>query len=368
MRRGNLYILAAIAVISVLLAWYVGRTPQETIQQSGQPVLPDFLKTFSKARRIVLRSHEGIVTLVAREEGHSWQVQERFGYAADLGKLRALRDGWAALEVIEPKTSRPEHFNDLDLTDLADPQSKALQVQLMDEQGATLMDWLVGKHRFIPGGGEQQDYYVRRTQEHATWLVRGALPLETKPEQWLDPQVVDIAADRVLAVHLMNAGLTVKPRDAVSVEVAGLAAGEEVISQYTFSNLVETLRTIQLNDVLPAKEIPSDPIPLARFQLDTKDGLRIDYRLVSHGEKKYMVLRAEVIEQQVPPATPPATAPDKAGSGQQHEVQGLSVGEQAKALNTRWEPWAFELRSYDATKLLRERKDMVRKAQQQPRR
>lgn len=368
MRRGTLSILAAIAVISVLLAWYVGRTPQETIPQSGQPLLPDFLETFAKARRIVLRSHEGKVTLVAKEAGRSWQVEERFGYAADLGKLRALRDGWAALEVVEPKTARPEHFADLDLTDLADPQSKALQVQFLDEQGAILLDWLVGKHRYIPGGGEQQDYYVRSTKEHATWLARGTIPLESKPEQWLDPQVVDIAADRIQAVHLIDAGLTVKPRDAVSVEVEGLAAGEEVISQYALSNLVETLRTLQLNDVLPAGEIPAEQTPAARFRLDTKDGLRIDYRLVAHGEKKYALLKAEVIEQDDSPAKSPSSPAAKAEGGEKQEQQGLSVEEEAKALNTRWEPWAFELKSYDATKLLRERKDMVRKAQQQPRR
>jgi hypothetical protein len=363
-KRGNLFVLMAIAAVSVLLAWYVARTPQETVPEGGRPLVPAFLSIFSDARRVVLRSHEGTVTLLAREDGHSWQVQERFGYPADLEKLRALRDGWAGLVVVEPKTTKPEHFAALDLADLADPGSKALQLQLMDDKSAVLLDWLVGKHRFIPGGGETQEYYVRRTHEHASYLVRGNMPLETRPEQWLVPQVVSLPAERIEAAHLLDSGLTIKPRDAISVDVEGLAPGEELVSQYTLANLLETLRSLQLNDVLSAREMVSQ-VPLRHFELDTRDGIHIDYKIMEYKAKKYVLLKASAAPREESGSGP---SPAAAGSGKQGEAHGMSVVEQIKHLNAQWEPWAFELKSYDATKLLRERKDMVRKAQQQTRR
>lgn len=364
MKRGNLFVLMAIAAISVLLAWYVARTPQETVPEGERPLVPGFLGIFSDARRVVLRSHEGAVTLLASEDGRSWQVHERFGYPADLEKLRALRDGWAGLVVVEPKTTKPEHFAALDLADLSDPASKALQLQLMDGKGTVLLDWLVGKHRFIPGGGESQEYYVRRTQEHASYLVRGNMPLETKPEQWLVPQVVDLPAERIEAVHLLDAGLTIKPRDAISVDVGGLAPGEELVSQYTLANLLETLRSLQLNDVAPAREVARQA-PLRHFRLDTTDGMHIDYQLLEYKTKKYVLLKASAVFQE---GAGSGSSPGAMGDNRQGEAHGVPVAEQIKRLNAQWEPWAFELKSYDATKLLRERKDMVRKAQQQTRR
>ena len=373
MKRGNLILLLAIATFSVLLAWYVGRRPQETIPENGQPLLPEFLQTFSHTHRITLRSHEGTVNLLTQEDGRSWQVQERFGYPADLEKLRALRDGWAGLTVIEPKTTKPELFPELDLADLSDPASKAMQMQLHDTGQTPLLDWLVGKHHFVPGGGEAQEYYVRPSGKHFTYLVRGTIPLETKPEQWLAPRVTEFAADRIQEARLLDADLTIRPRDAVSVDVDGLAPGEEVVSQYTLSNLVETLRSMQLNDVLPVSQVETlqNPAPvLRRFQLLTRDGLQVDYRLIEHGGKKYILLKASMASSANLPSTGGSLVTDKnkQAGGVQGEKGRVSVTERIKTLNAQWAPWAFELKSYDATKLLRERKDMVRKAQQQLRR
>jgi hypothetical protein len=148
------------------------------------------------------------------------------------------------------------------------------------------------------------------------------------------------------------------------VDVEGLAPGEELVSQYTLANLLETLRSLQLNDVAPAREVALQS-PLRHFRLDTRDGMHIDYQLLEYKTKKYVLLKASATSRKESGSGP---SPAAAGSGKQGEVPGVPMVEQVKRLNAQWEPWAFELKSYDATKLLRERKDMVRKAQQQTRR
>src|SRR5580700_11433750 len=128
MRRRSLYLLLAAALaLAVFAAGEVWRGDREvSAPPPGERALPglaDKLATLD-----FMRLRRGDVTVNFRQSEHGWVVVEKGGYPADQTRLRQLLLQLAELQLVEPKTDRPELLSRLDLDDPANGNSTLVTI------------------------------------------------------------------------------------------------------------------------------------------------------------------------------------------------------------------------------------------------
>lgn len=327
MRRHSLYALlvaaAALAVVAAAVTWRGDRDVSAAPPgERALPGLADGLATLD-----FLRLRRGDVTVNLKQSGQRWTVVEKGGYPADQERVRKLLLQLAELELVEPKTDRPELLARLDLDDPANGNATLLAAG--DRNGVVAGQIVIGRSRPSDIAGGEPGVYVRKPDGDQAWLARGAFDLGGGAASWLDRRIVDIAPGRVASVVLTapDGSAVVVARGSADLPFAidGLPADAKPKPDEALAAPAGALEALDLADVKPAAEqpIPEDGAPTAAFT--TFNGLVVGLRL---------------------------TPPDK-GDWLAIDVTGYGKGEaQATALAARLAPWRFQI-SPERAKLLR---------------
>ncbi|HEV8679616.1 MAG TPA: DUF4340 domain-containing protein [Stellaceae bacterium] len=223
-----------------------------------------------------------------------WAVIERGNYPAAPDTVRRLLLGLAGLVLVEPKTERPELFGRLDLDDPSNGRSTL--VELQDRTGKILAELVVGKTSRGRLGGGDDAVYVRRPGENRTWLGRGSLDLPADVAGWLDRRILDIPASRIASVRLRGGDGTVLvlQREAAGGKfaVADAPADANFKDDAALAAPARALAGLDLADVRPSAELPVPANGVATASFTTFDGLRVDARLLAHGNADWVALDA----------------------------------------------------------------------------
>lgn len=224
-------------------------------------------------------SETGTVTLA--KTGDGWIVEERDGYPARAEWVRELLLDLNQLELIEEKTAEPGKFDRLNLVDVAQNQSKSTRVVVSTTEGETLVDAHFGKTRDSLSGGAPM-VYLRRTDDHQTYLAEGELNLRQGPPSWVFQGIMDVPRGPIVSA-------TVRTRDGEIVrlekaagssdfQIADLPEGRKIKSQYSVNNIGAMLEKLSFQDVRDATGLVPDPdLGGAVFEID--GGARISLRL-----------------------------------------------------------------------------------------
>ncbi|MCR9175173.1 MAG: hypothetical protein NXI19_04130, partial [Alphaproteobacteria bacterium] len=145
---------------------------------SSEPAFPAMDSDMEGVNVIQLKradgSETGTVTLA--KTGDGWIVEERDGYPARAEWVRELLFDLSQLQLIEEKTAEPRKFDRLNLMDVAQNGSNSTRLVVSTAEGDTLVDAHFGKTRDSASGGDPM-IYLRRTDEHQTYLAEGELNL-----------------------------------------------------------------------------------------------------------------------------------------------------------------------------------------------
>ena len=95
---------------------------------------------------------------------------------------------------------------------LHDPERKATLVDIKGGPDSTLVSLLIGNERSASQLNARQ-YYVRKSGEAGALLVEGELNVSAEPQDWVDPDVVNVATERVRKV-------TITPADGSAIVVS----------------------------------------------------------------------------------------------------------------------------------------------------
>lgn len=224
-------------------------------------------------------SENGTVTLA--KTGDGWIVEERDGYPARAEWVRELLLDLSQLELIEEKTAEPGKFDRLDLVDVAQNQSKSTRLVVSTTEGETLVDAHFGKTRDSLSGGAPM-IYLRRTDDHQTYLAKGELNLRQGPPSWVFQAIMNVPRAPVVSA-------TVRTRDGQVIrlekaagsndfKIADLPEGRKIKSQYTVNNIGGMLEKLAFEDVRDATGLVPDPgLGEGVFEID--GGARIWLRL-----------------------------------------------------------------------------------------
>ena len=117
MTRKTIHALVAIIVGLVLLLVVLRTGDIDGTPMAGQRLLPEFKDVANEVSKLRIARPAGEVGVTIRLEDKHWLISARDDYPADLGKLRSLIIGLADAQVVEEKTSNPEHYPKLGVDD-----------------------------------------------------------------------------------------------------------------------------------------------------------------------------------------------------------------------------------------------------------
>lgn len=381
-----LALAAAVAIAAAI--WAARDRAPETGGSSGQPLVPGLESAVNDVTRIDIGTgDETRVTLERADEG--WTVAQKSGYPADIGKLRETLLALAGSTVLERKTSDPEKYGQLGVEDALDDDAPGAWIEL---------DGLGDPVRLVIGDNARggSSTYARRAGDESALLVSGNLDIEKQPIEWLRRDILDVAADSVQSVtitHPDGSSLAVsKDRHGLpDFSVADIPAGHQVKSAADVNSVASALTGLRLEDVRPAEEIPAEDKVQAVFRLFdgtvlTVQAFERDEQKLVHVDVAFDEALAEAMAQAaataaatpeaaaaaIEPAAPgdneddapardaeadaAADAAESAAETQRAELE--AAREKAAALETRLEPWLFEVSDYKYEQLSRDAADL----------
>lgn len=327
MRRRSLGVLliasVALAGLAASVVWRGDRDVSPA--PHGERALPGFADKL--ATLDFLRLRRGGVTVNLKQRDGSWTVVEKGGYPADQERVRKLLLQLAELELVEPKTDRPELLARLDLDDPAN--GKSTLVAAGDRSGALVGQIDIGRRRPSDIAGGEEGVYVRKPDSDQAWLARGSFALSGDALSWLDRRIIDIPAAQVASVVLTapdgNAVVVARGSADQPFAIDGLAPDAKPKPDEALAAPAGALEALDLDDVKPAFEQPISEDGATTAAFTTFDGLVVGLRLSPSEQGDWLAI-------------------DVTGDGKSEA--------QAKALSARLSPWRFAIPA-ERGKLLR---------------
>lgn len=191
------FFVAAVAIVGI--AWNISRDQAPSTEISTDSLFPELLESVNDIDRISIVSAAEAIDLARLSNG--WVVSNRDNFPADIAKVRSTLLALSETTVLESKTAKPENYEKIGVNT---PETSGSDSQLIDVfagQDTKLVSLIVGNKRSASQPGSPQ-YFVREADSQTALLVQGNLEVNADPTQWIETDIVDIAADRVKRVTI----------------------------------------------------------------------------------------------------------------------------------------------------------------------
>jgi hypothetical protein len=343
--------LAILAVLAAAVAVFMPRQTSRVDMFEPAPLLPGFAGQANTIDwlRITGAGDEVLATLERGPE--RWTVSEAEGYAADWAVVRSLLAGLAQAQVVEAKTSSPEYYDRLGVSDVSSPDAQGVMLEFSAASGLPAV--ILGNTASARDG-----QYARLADEAGSVLIDRELELPKRREDWIDRAIVDIADDAVVEVDIRHAdGEAVRANRASAEDenftLDGIAEGFEPRSDWTVNSLAGALTALRLDAVVQEGEV--DWTSATTFRLLTADGLEIRAEVVS----------APLAEEDDQDATEfwlrltAGVYTTGLDTGVSADADDAAARERAQEINARVQGWAYRIPEYKASTMTRRMSDLV---------
>jgi hypothetical protein len=253
-RRRNLTILGGAAAISVILAGIAIYQESQATKTQFTPgeFLPGFAARVKDSARIHVVSHSGSFD-VSYSAAKGWVLPAKGNYPADFNQVRHTLLGLAALETVEPKTSRADWLGYLGLD--TPPKGNGVEIVVSDASGHDIAGVITGNTAQIDTGEGGTGVFVRHPGDSQSYLARTVFTPHGDLSDWVDTNVMSVDAARVNSVTITpfsGAPYTVSREHASDVDFKldgppppkGLAASTsqidlvpQIVSGFAFTDL-----------------------------------------------------------------------------------------------------------------------------------
>jgi hypothetical protein len=324
-RRRNLAILAAAVVLALLAAWFGlhRQAAQVAPKYSETEFLPGFAAHYREAARIHVVSKKNGAFDVVFKPNKGWVVPAKSDYPASYQQLNNTLVGLAALETIEPKTSRADwlHYVGLD----APPKGDGIAITVSDDHGRTLAAVITGKTEDIGDSSGAVGLFVRRPNETQSWLARAEFEPRSDPFDWIDKTIADIDTTRIASTNVDRSDgpsfeVLRDRRGDADFHLAMMPAGRELANETAADGIATAVSGLTFTDVKPARDI--DFTNAVHLVTRTFDGLGIVTDVVHTGTEYWAQFSAV------------------------SSTGNTNIAKEARAINARVSDWAYKLPDY----------------------
>jgi len=318
-RKRNLAILGGLTAFFLILAVFAVIQQARSLapQFEQRPFFPGLTDHINDLGEITVTSKSG--TFHLRLQQGKWVVVEKDSFPADVGQIRAIAAGVSDLTMMEPKTGRADWLTYVGLG-APDKGGDAVNLTLADTMGKPMAEVLVGRAQGAADVLGRQTLYVRRPNENQSWLARGQLAPRPNAADWLDKNVINIAAARVKGANVTPAmgpsyTLVRDSKDQQDFKLVELPAGRSLSFEGSPDGVAGAIVGLTIDDV--AKVNPSDFANAPQSVFHTFDGLDVTVKIATKGMDHWAMIAAAGMN--------PATLTE------------------ASAINARLNGWAFRL-------------------------
>lgn len=291
----KLIIITTICAVPVVL---IAIKSSRSIANDASVFLPDLLRHTDEITKIIMQDHNNTLTL--QKNNGSWQMLERNNYPVLSDKVEDLLLSLGELRIIEPKTAKPEFYEQLDVNDIKDANSKAVLITILNSKNEELTNLYVGKREGLRIGEEYHEHiFIRKAGDEQTWLVEGILHLSNDFRDWVEQPLLGVVdADQVRSLEI------IKPKTSTVRIYKNQFEQEDFILEASASKAGMTLDIDSINalpfevaelefeNVIPAENIVLDWDKSISANLETFPGVKVLLNVIKQGSKVFAKVQA----------------------------------------------------------------------------
>jgi hypothetical protein len=319
--------IAAVAIYATNSQWGHGRV-------AGAKMLP--VLATGKAQVASIAIGQGGNTLTLENKDGRWSLKERSGYPADVEMIRTLLVKLSQAELIEAKTRKPDRYAMLELENHDATGAKSRSVRLVDGNGGTIADVVIGKRRWDAFGSGKGGTYVRTVGDPQTWLANAEFDVSADVKAWIKPNVFETESAKISRLTIEIPGeepLRIERGGAADSKavLVGLPDGKKLKDASAADSVLRGASSLEAEDVRKIDAMPAgDGVNTVSFL--TSEGLEVMMRLRKDGDATWVSLAAS-------------------GNGDAKSA--------AESINARTGGWEFKVPGYKADALLKRRADLI---------
>ncbi len=238
--------------------WFVLLHDKSEKLPGAEPMGKKLLESvaFDQVSVVEIKDRKGHVTISLKDD--QWGVEEKYGYPADLAKLRRL-----VSQLKDLKMGRAFEADKEVLTRLSLLPPDTTEVLLKGAEGKILAHLLIGK--VWQGGGEQpfpSGQYIKMKGSDMVYLVGSHFPsIETDPKAWLDKKILSINERDIKEIKAFFQGgkRLLYALEKKSQKDQFLGAGplkDKTLDKTAINKLARALTNLWMEDVLPPSTSP----------------------------------------------------------------------------------------------------------------
>jgi hypothetical protein len=349
MNRTSLAVLALITALVVIAAIvsYSRRQPAPAAPESDR-LYPELAERVNDVASITIQS--GAEPFVIARHNGDWGLETKGGYPVTFEKVKQTILGLAALEIIEPKTSRPEYYDRLGVTEPG-PDVDSTLVTLRDEDGGTLASLIIGDT--APGGGRAPRRFVRKADDAQAWLVEGQVSVDRTPLNWIDRELLRLPRTRVQSVTVAHPDgerihLHRNQQSRRNFLVDDVPERFELQNEGIANSIAGAAGYLRIEDVAPAADVDFASGQVTTVEFRTFDGLLVTLEVLPVEDGAWLELCAAAEEDAALPE-PDANA----------EAPPETAATQAEEINRRAAGWAFRINRSAAQSMTKRMADLI---------
>ena len=259
MNARTLKVLALVAVLLLAAVLLQHLNELRGSSSSGALLLPELKAHANDIRKVKVSGTEDNSAASILRKDAGWVIAERDDFPADTAKLRELILSLADAKAIERKT--------------ADPERHALLG--VDDEGGRRVTLSGEGFEFavILGHEAQSKYrYARVSDDLQSWLINANPEVPDELGDWLDNEVIDVAASAVRAVSIRHADgeelrIFKDAEDETNFQVADIPDGRELTYETVANGIGGVLDGLTLDDARNAEEVGGEALVATRFEL-----------------------------------------------------------------------------------------------------
>ncbi len=296
-RRRNLFVLAGVAAVALLLALIaIWHQSDDGTGEKRSEFFPGLAVRVAhhEATRIHIDSKTNGAFDVVFNPASGWVIASRNNYPASFEQVNGTLVGLAAMQTLEPKTSKPDwlHYVGLD----APPKGDGVLVRVSDEKGAVLAAVIVGKTADIGDPTGAVGMFARREGQDQAWLVRAVSEIRSAPADWMEKSVLDVDRARIRSVAVTPAqGVAYaahrdKPADA-DFTLAPIPPGRELADPTSPNGAAEAIVGFSFDDAKRASGFDFFT-GTTKLVTTTFDGLIVTVATIKKGDDYWSTITA----------------------------------------------------------------------------
>lgn len=296
MKQKQILGLAVAAVALLGLAVYLSESRKPAVEAPlAGPLAPGLEAGLNEVRQVVVQAAGG-ETITLKRGDAGWGVEEKQGYAADVGKLRELLLNLAQAQRIEPKTAVESSYPVLGVQDIE--TEGASNVLLRVAGAGPELAVILGQNNSRGSGT-----FVRLKGDEQSWLVDRNLAAEKTAGGWLQRDLMDIAPNRITSIEV-----TPPEGEGVQIEangggegdfrIANLPNGREPASAYVSDATAGLLSGLRIDDVRRADGYsPAEDAQRTAASFRTREGVRVAVTAYTEGGDTWASFEVSLDEQ-----------------------------------------------------------------------